>query len=396
MNITNSFYKINTCSFIESSREQSIDTIFEFLDLKQKNLKKLIVTGCLIDSNEDEIRKEIPEIDHIVNLKRIYELYKDFGFIEENRNIYYNNRTLINKSSSYLKISEGCNKRCSFCTIPLFKGNLKSRSIDSLKKEAEILSKNGVEEINLVAQDLTEYGEDINENIVSLLDELESVDGIKWIRLLYTYPTLITDALIDKISSSSKICSYIDIPLQHTEDKMLKMMNRKGSSTYYYKLIEKLRDKIPHISIRSTFIVGFPGETDEMFQHLYDSLQKLKLDRVGVFPYSYEEDTPSAKLPNHIEEEIKQERVRAIMELQEDISEINLKKRLNTHCEVLIEEKVKTQGNEIPYYIGRSEFEAPEVDGNIIIRSRNLKIGKFYEVKIVDTFTHDLLGEIVS
>ncbi len=384
---------INTCGFIEASREESINTIFDYISMKERNLEILIVTGCLVESNGNELQREIPEIDYIVNLKDIQELFRKFEFDNESINTYLYNRKLLNKTGyAYLKVSDGCNKKCSFCTIPLFKGKLISRSISSLVKETEILVEKGVQEINLVAQDLTEYGSDINTNIVKLLGELNKIEKLKWIRLLYTYPTLITDDLINIIADSDKICSYIDIPFQHMDNDILRRMNRKGNRREYYNLIENIRKKIPNMAIRSTFIVGFPGETNNMYKNLYNTLKELELDRVGVFSYSYEEDTISADLYNHVDDVIKEERKKELMELQEKISEQKLVKRVGKNYKVLIDEKVKTEGNELTYYLGRSEFEAPEIDGNIVLRNKKLEIGKFYKVKIIDSYTHDLYG----
>lgn len=388
---------INTCSFILPSREESIEVIFDYIQLKNQNLKKIIVTGCLVETNANELRNELPEVDFIVNNRNLAEVLKILSLKEENINCYYLNREPVyNNGYSYIKISEGCNRSCSFCTIPLFKGKLKSRTIDSLMKESKNLVELGAKELVLVAQDTTDYGKDINIGIVDLLKQLITIENLKWIRLLYTYPTTITDELIRIIAENNNICSYIDVPLQHLDNKILSSMKRKGSREKYISLINRMRERIPDIAIRSTFIVGFPGETEKEFQVLYDTLKELKLDRVGVFTYSYEEDTYSSKLPNQVDEETKKDRQKLLMELQENISIEKLKKRVGKIYNVLIEEKIEAKGNEKPYYLGRSEYEAPEVDGNIIIAHRNLKIGEMYKVKITQSLEHDLFGEIVD
>ncbi len=387
---------VNTCSFLKDSRKEAIEIIFDFVELKKQKLEKLIVTGCLVETNEKELKEEFKEIDYVINNRKLDEMFSILSFKKESEEFYCCNRNLINNTGfAYLKVSEGCNRRCSFCNIPLFKGNLVSRSISSLIEETKTIVDTGVKELILVAQDLTDYGKDIGVDLVKLLNELARINDLKWIRLLYTYPTSITDDLINTIANNDKICSYIDIPLQHIDDEILKLMNRQGNKKIYYELIEKLRKKIPNIAIRSTFIVGFPSETDKQFKNLFNSIKELELDRVGVFSYSKEDDTPSSQLENQVHKKVKEERRRIIMELQESISERKLQNRVGKEYEVIIDEEVVSKKNEIPYFLSRSEFEAPEVDGNIVIRNKNLKIGNWYKVKIIESYEHDMLGEIV-
>ncbi len=386
---------INTCSFLEASREESIDTIFYFNELKEHNLETLIVTGCLVESNGAELQQMMPEIDYVVNNRDLDRLFDTLRLKKEESEFYYTNRHLMDKSGyAYLKVSEGCNRRCSFCTIPLFKGGLISRPIRPLVEEAKTLVANQrVKELILVAQDLTDYGKDIRTSLHSLLKELIKMDDLRWIRLLYTYPTSIDDELINLISDSNKICSYIDIPFQHFDNDVLSLMNRQGSKEEYVGLIDRLRDRISELSIRSTFIVGFPGETEQAFQNLYDTLEQVKLDRVGVFSYSYEEDTTSSKLPNHIPDEVRELRREKIMKLQEKISEEKLSKRIGKTYDVLIEDEVYSENkNELPYFIARSQFEAPDVDGNIILKERNLEVGSMYKAEILTAYEHDMIG----
>lgn len=386
---------INTCSFLEASREESIDTIFYLNELKEQNLETLIVTGCLAESNGVELQKEMPEIDYVINNRDLEKLFVTLNLKEEESEFYYSNRYLIEKNGyAYLKVSEGCNRRCSFCTIPLFKGGLISRSVKSLVKEAKMLTAKGVKEVVLVAQDLTDYGKDINTNLHTLLRELVNIDELRWIRLLYTYPTSIDDELINIIADSNKICSYIDIPFQHFDNDVLRLMSRQGNKEEYLDLIRRLRNKIPEITIRSTFIVGFPGETEKAFQNLYDTLEEVKLDRVGVFSYSYEEDTTSSSLPGHLSEEVKEARREKIMKLQEQISEEKLSNRIGKVYDILIEDEVISENkNDLPYFLARSQYEAPEVDGNIILKERDLEVGKLYRAEILTTYEHDLMAK---
>ncbi len=392
---------INTCSFILPSREESIDTILQLAELKKTaKCKKLIVSGCLVESHNTELQQELPEVDfyHTVeNTKELIEFLQLDDADKEPINPQVPDRFLLKEiPSNYLKIAEGCNHRCSFCTIPLFKGNVKSRSLDDLVIEAEQMVNRGVYEINLVAQDITSYGMDQgNYNLVDLLRQLVNIKEIKWIRLLYLYPTLISDELIDIVKQEDKICRYFDIPFQHLDDRILKPMGRVGSIEQYWQLIQKIRAEIDEVVIRTALILGFPGETDDIFQNLLKEMERFRFNNLGIFQYSPEEATKSYSLPDHVSDEIKESRYKQAMQLQAQISAQLLESRRNKVYDTLIEEMIPGEDEDLNYYIGRTEFEAPEVDGNIVISSLfPLKIGQWYPVKIMSSSEYDLYGII--
>lgn len=400
---------INTCGFIESAKTESVETIIDFAELKETgNCKVLIVSGCLSQRYKDELKKEIPEVDAFLGTTNFVEVAKivDDIFSETETNAshfdidadvdYELPRILTSPSyTAYIKISEGCDNRCTYCIIPKLRGKYKSRKMENIIEEVKFLAENGTKELIIIAQDITRYGLDIygEYRLVDLLDELSKVEGIKWIRLQYSYPDIIDDELIDLIARNEKICDYLDIPIQHCNDEVLKVMNRRTTKEHIINVIQKLRSKVPGIAIRTSLIAGFPGETDEQFNELYEFVKETEFDRLGVFSYSREEDTPAAKLPNQIDEEIKEERQVAIMALQKDISLKKNMAKIGTVYDILIEEKVN--GEDV--YVGRSQYDAPDVDGIVFVNSKKeLMVGEFVKVTITDALEYDLIGEVLD
>lgn len=397
---------VNTCAFITSAKEESITTILNLADYKENgNCRALIVAGCLGQRYKQDLLDEMPEIDAIIGTTawdKIIEVIEET--LKGNRVVYIGNEKIIYSAktprilttpnyTAYVKIAEGCDHRCAFCAIPLIRGKQVSRPIEDIKAEVERLAENGVKEINLIAQDSTNYGRDLygEVKLCALLRELVKVKKIRWIRILYSYPQSFTDELIDLIASEPKICNYVDLPLQHAADTVLKRMYRPDSRAQIEILLKKLREKIPGVAIRSTFIVGFPGETDEEFTELKNFLQEQRLDKVGVFVYSPEEDTPAFKMDNQISEDVAQERYHELMSIQSLISqEVNESLR-GKEFEVLIEGR-DAEVEEVVE--GRSYREAPEVDGQIYIENDNKSnAGDIVRVKILDGFVYDLAAE---
>jgi ribosomal protein S12 methylthiotransferase len=398
---------VNTCGFLEASIQESIDTIIEMAEFKKDKCKLLVVTGCMTERFKKDVLTEMPEIDIIAgvaNYTQILSIIKK-GLLSNSKSAYLNSLDDLNylnnnrilstgKNYAYLKIAEGCDNCCSYCMIPLIRGRFKSRKYEDILLEAKNLVMSGISEIILIAQDTTRYGSDLYGKfyLPELLDELSKISGLKRIRIMYCYPDEITDELIDIIATNEKICKYIDIPLQHVSDNILKNMNRRSTFKDTCKLIEKLRSKIPNICLRTTFIVGFPGETEEEFEELFSFVSKYKIDRLGVFVYSNEDGTISSKLPNLIPSAIGEERKNKILKLQSEISsQLNMNK-IGICVEVLVE-GIADDGI---FYFGRSYADAPEVDGLIYFtHAYPLEIGKYVKVKIVDVYTeYDLIGVV--
>lgn len=372
---------VNTCCFIKEAKEESIETILELADLKtQGKIKKLIVSGCLPERYRKELIPHLKEVDAFVGRLSLDNFPK----------ARYN---LVPKHFAYLKISEGCNNNCSYCVIPKIKGRFKSRLMEDILEEVKLLDKNKTKEINIIGQDITSYGLDIYKNpaLSELLKQIISTTkNIKWIRLLYTYPTNIDDELIELIANNRRICKYLDLPIQHINNRILKLMNRKITKEQIISLVRKLRARIPGIAIRTSLIVGFPSETEEEFQELLDFVSQIKFERLGVFMYSREEDTPAYNFKNQIPQKIKEERLHKIMSLQQAISQEINSKYLNRKIEVLIDEKDPKEN----LFLARTEADAPEVDGMVYVHSGNrLHPGDFVKVKIKDTYEYDLVGE---
>lgn len=397
---------VNTCAFITSAKEESITTILNLADYKENGkCRALIVAGCLGQRYRQELLDEMPEIDAIVGTgawNRIFEAIEES--LKGNRVILIGDEKIIYsaktprllttpKYTAYVKIAEGCDHACAFCAIPLIRGKQISRPIEDIKAEVEKLAENGVKEINLIAQDSTNYGRDLygEVKLCELLRELVKVKKIRWIRILYSYPQSFTDELIDLIASEPKICNYVDLPLQHASDTVLKRMHRPDSRAQIETLLKKLREKIPGVSIRSSFIVGYPGETDAEFEELKNFLQEQRLDKVGIFVYSAEEGTPAFKMENQISEEVAQERYHELMSIQSLISQQVNESLKGKEFEVLIEGRDAEVAEVVE---GRSYREAPEVDGQIYIENDwKSNAGDFVRVKILEGFVYDLAAE---
>lgn len=397
---------INTCGFINDAKEESINTILEMAKYKENNLKALIVAGCLVERYKNEILQELPEIDAIVGttaFDKICDVVDDVLADKKHNELESINkmcrpdvRRIITTGGyySYLKIAEGCDKHCTYCSIPMIRGAYRSVPMDELVKEAEYLADNGVKELIIVAQEITVYGKDLygEKKLPELLHRLCKIPGIQWIRLLYCYPEEITDELIETIRTEKKICHYIDMPIQHASDKILKAMGRRTNNAELRNIISKLRKEIPDICLRTTLITGFPGETEEDHQILLDFIDEMEFDRLGVFTYSPEEDTKAASLDNQVDEEVKLCRKDEIMELQQEISMDKSERLVGKEIEVIIEGKASDED----VYVGRSYMDAPSVDGYVFINSEEeLMSGDFAKVRIVKAMEYDLIGDLI-
>lgn len=397
---------INTCGFINDAKEESINTILEMAKYKENNLKALIVAGCLVERYKNEILQELPEIDAIVGTTAFDKICDVVDDVLADKK--HNELESINKMCrpdvkriittggyySYLKIAEGCDKHCTYCSIPMIRGAYRSVPMDELVKEAEYLADNGVKELIIVAQEITVYGKDLygEKKLPELLHRLCKIPGIQWIRLLYCYPEEITDELIETIRTEKKICHYIDMPIQHASDKILKAMGRRTNNAELRNIISKLRKEIPDICLRTTLITGFPGETEEDHQILLDFIDEMEFDRLGVFTYSPEEDTKAASLDNQVDEEVRLCRKDEIMELQQEISMDKSERLVGKEIEVIIEGKASDED----VYVGRSYMDAPSVDGYVFINSEEeLMSGDFAKVRIVKAMEYDLIGDLI-
>ncbi len=395
---------INTCGFIESAKTEAIETILEVAEYKKAGLiSAVVVTGCLAERYQDEILKEIPEVDAVIGIGADADIVKTCqkALVGVKTSNYpdkcylpLDDERLVSTPShwAYLKLSDGCDNRCSYCAIPLIRGGYRERAIESILDEAKTLAANGVKELILIAQDTTKYGKSIYKEykLAELLKQLCKINGIEWIRLFYCYPDRVTDELIEVIASEEKICSYIDIPLQHCNAEILKSMNRFGSYDALKELLLKMKNKIPHLSLRTTFMVGFPGETEEQFEELCRFVKDIKFDKMGCFAYSAEEDTPAFEFDNQIDEDVKMRRADVLMDIQYTITEEANKSRVGNTYKVIVDEK---DGDK---YIGRSYLDSPEIDSGIIFTSdTEIPIGGFVDVRITDYDGYDLIGERV-
>ena len=382
---------INTCGFIDAAKEESVNTILEAIQLKkQGKIKKVFVAGCLSERYMSDLKKEIPEVDKFFGTEAYEEIVTELGGDLKN-NLLGERELTTPKHFAYLKISEGCDNPCSFCAIPLMRGTHKTKSIDELLYEASALAKKGVKEIIIIGQDTTDYGKDIygKRNISELLNKLSEIEGIEWIRLLYAYPSHFPKDLMETIRDNPKVCKYIDIPLQHITDDVLKSMRRGITKRRTKELLKELKDTIPGITIRTTFIIGYPAETDNDFDELCEFVKDIEFDRFGVFKFSVEENTSSYILGDPVSDEIKEERVSTIMEIQKEIS---LKKNEELIGKTM---KVIIDSEDSEFYIARSERDAPEVDGEVLINKseKKLNIGTFYNVEIYDCNEYDLFAK---
>lgn len=382
---------INTCGFINDAKEESIETILGFIQAKNAGkLKEVFVMGCLSERFKEPLQKEIPEVDEYFGVRDLSEIVKRMG--ASYRKELLGERYLTTPNHyAYLKISEGCDRKCSFCAIPGIRGKHISRPVEDILDEARKLADQGVKELLLISQDLTYYGLDLykKQMLPELITRLSELNAFTWIRLHYLFPTTFPEKLLEVISSHTDVCNYIDIPLQHISDRILKSMNRGVDKAGTYDLMAKFRQHLPEAAIRTAFIVGYPGETEEEFNELKEFVKQMRFDRVGVFTYSHEEDTKAFKLADDVPAEIKQERAAELMEIQQGISlDMNVLK-IGKQLKIVID---RTEGE---YYIGRTEFDSAEVDNEVLIKCENkLKIGEFYTVKITDADAFDLYGEL--
>ena len=398
---------INTCGFIESAKEEAINTILEMAEYKKGRCKYLIAMGCLVERYKEELEKSLPEVDLFIKFSeynKIGEMIDKLviGKIESEEQDYnrlenYIERVVTTGSkTAYLRIAEGCSNRCTYCAIPYIRGPFESRKFEEILAEANDLAQKGYEEIIVIAQDTTKYGIDLygKSRLAELLEELSKIEGIRWIRFLYAYPETITDELIQIVSKNEKICNYFDIPIQHISNRILKRMNRKSDSESIKKLLKKIRKQIPDVILRTSLIVGFPGETKEDFEELYNFVKQAKFDKLGVFMYSKEDGTPAEKMPNQIHGNTKKSRYNKIMSLQQEISKENLEKRIGKEYEVLIENK--TFDNK--YWIGRTKMDVPEMDGVVYIENKSNNkdlVNQFLKCQITEVKDYDLIGTLI-
>ena len=385
---------INTCGFIDNAKEQSVNTILEFVEKKQEgSVDKVFVTGCLSERYKPDLQKEIPDVDQYFGTTELPGLLSALE-ADYKHELIGERLTTTPKNYAYLKIAEGCDRPCSFCAIPLMRGGHKSTPIENLVIEAEKLAANGVKELILIAQDLTYYGLDLykKRNLAELLENLVKVEGIEWIRLHYAFPTGFPMDVLDVMNREPKVCNYLDIPLQHINDELLKSMRRGTTHDKTTNLLKKFRATVPEMAIRTTLIVGYPGETEENFQELKEWVQEMRFERLGCFTYSHEENTHAFNLVDDVPQEVKQERANEIMEIQSQISwELNQQK-IGKIFNVIIDRK---EGN---YFIGRTEADSPDVDNEVLIDATTvyLKTGDFYEVEITDAADFDLYGKPIN
>ena len=404
---------INTCGFIDSAKEEAINTILEMAEYKKNRCKYLIAMGCLVQRYKEELEKTIPEVDLFIKLEEYDKIWEKIDDLINRKKIddknfktqkipmleqeeFLNRVITTGKNYAYLKIGEGCSNRCTYCAIPYIRGPFVSRPKEDIIEEAKMLAKKGIKELIIIAQDTTKYGIDIygSSKLPELLQEISKIKEIKWIRFLYSYPEGITDELIDVVAKNKKIAKYFDIPIQHISNPILKKMNRKTTKEKIEELISKIRNKIPDVVLRTSLIVGFPGETKENFEELLQFVNTVKFDKLGVFPYSKEEGTPASRMPEQIHGNTKKARYNKIMQKQQIISKNNLEKRIGKKYEVLIEDLSFDE----KYFIARTMQDVPEIDGIVYIKNeseKNINIGDFVLVKVIDVKEYDLIAELI-
>ena len=385
---------VNTCGFIDNAKEESVNTILEQIQRKENGeIEKLFVTGCLSERYKPDLEKEMPNVDEFFGTRDLPRLLKSLG-ADYKQELVGERLTTTPSHYSYLKISEGCDRKCSFCAIPLMRGGHKSKSIENLVIEASKLAAKGVKELILIAQDLTYYGLDLykERKLAELMTKLSEVEGVEWIRIHYAFPTAFPEDVLEVIKNNPKVCTYMDIPLQHISDNLLKSMRRGTTTEKTKNLLKKFRMDVPGISIRTSLIVGYPGETEKEFQELLDFVQESKFDRLGVFTYSHEENTHAHKLEDDVSEEVKHQRAEEVMDLQSSISYEMNQQRIGETYKVLFDRK------EGDYFIGRTEFDSPDVDNEVIVNANDfyVRIGDFADVKITKADHYDLYGELVN
>lgn len=412
---------INTCGFIESAKEETINTILEMAEYKKKRCKYLIAMGCLVQRYYDDLIKALPEVDLFIKIDEYNQLWNKIEdlikreIVEKSKvktstkiseikplpmptyNEFMERVVTTGENYAYLKIGEGCSNKCTYCAIPYIRGPFVSRKMEEILDEAEMLARKGIKELIVIAQDTTKYGVDIygESKLAELLEKLSKIKGIEWIRFLYSYPEGITDKLIEIVANNDKIAKYFDIPIQHISDPILKKMNRKTSKENIIKILEKIRNKIPNVTLRTSLIVGFPGETKENFEELLEFVKDTKFDKLGTFMYSKEEGTPAAKLPNQIHGNTKKARYNKIMEAQQEISKQILEEKIGKTYKILVEDISFDK----KYLIGRTMQDVPEEDGLVYIKkdknlNENKVLNNFVNCKIIDVSNYDLIGEI--
>lgn len=405
---------INTCGFIDKAKEEAINTILEMAQYKEKRCKYLIVTGCLVQRYAKDLKKNLPEVDLFIKIKdynKIWEIIENLITKNEKsqkedikskkieklpmfKKEEYLDRTIsTGENYAYLKIGEGCSNMCTYCAIPYIRGLFVSRPMEDIIEEAKEIASKGIKELIIIAQDTTKYGIDLygSSKLAELLNEICKIDGIKWVRFLYAYPEGITDELIETVKKQDKICKYFDIPIQHISNDILKKMNRKTSKEHIENLINKIRNEIPNVVLRTSLIVGFPGETQEDFEELYKFVEQTKFDKLGVFEYSKEDGTPAASMPNQIHYKRKKTRHDKIMSIQANISNEKLKNNIGKTLEVLVENK-SFDGK---FLIGRTKLDVPEMDGIVYIKNQDENyINKFVNCKIVDVDGYDMIAKM--
>ncbi|MDP4087684.1 MAG: 30S ribosomal protein S12 methylthiotransferase RimO [Bacillota bacterium] len=394
---------VNTCGFIESSKQESINTILEMAEYKNKyNCKVLIATGCLTQRYSKDLQELMPEIDIMLGvndydkilqtIEKFYDDHEKVVLCSENTVVNEGERIITTgKNYAYVRISEGCNNRCTYCAIPNIRGPYRSRTIESILKEVKDIASQGVTEVIIIGQDTTMYGSDLygEKKLSELINEISKVNAIKWIRLLYCYPEEITDELIEVIETNPKVCKYIDMPIQHISNNILKLMGRRGTKETIISVIDKLKERVKDIALRTTFIVGFPGETEEDFNELLYFVKQTAFENMGVFQYSPEDGTAAARLNNMIDDELKKEREEKVMLLQQQVSFNNNKNKIGKVYETLVE------NYDGEYFIGRTQYMAPEIDGMIYINPhKNIKIGEYVMVRVSEAGEYDLVGDV--
>ena len=415
---------INTCGFIDKAKEEAINTILEMAEYKNQNCKYLIVMGCLVQRYYSDLVKELPEVDLFIKLDEYEKFWNKIndliekGEVEVSKhknnmkisqvkklplpkmNEFFERVITTGENYAYLKIGEGCSNNCTYCAIPYIRGPFVSRPMNEIIEEAKLLSEKGIKELIIIAQDTTKYGVDLygESKLAELLQNLSKIEKLKWVRFLYSYPEGITDELIQTVASTPKICKYFDIPIQHISNIVLKRMNRKTTKENIEKLIAKIREQIPNVTLRTSLIVGFPGETEEQFQELYDFIEKIKFDKLGVFEYSKEEGTPAAKLPEQIHHSTKRARLNKIMKLQKGISEKNMRSKIGTKENILIEDMCIYKNKK--YLVGRSSQDVPDIDGVVYIEydgNSDLKeyINNYKQCEIIDYLEYDKIGRVL-
>lgn len=403
---------INSCGFIMDANQEAIDKVLEMADYKRDGqCKALIVTGCMAQRYKDEIFEALPEVDAVVGtgdfesigdvIKRLLDGEKQVELVTDKEHLLnpdnsYKRIITTTGGFSYLKIAEGCDNHCTYCTIPSLRGHYRSRTIDSLVKEAKILASKGVRELILIAQDTSLYGSDIygKKSLPELLRKLSEIEDIKWLRILYCYPENITDELIDEMASNPKVLHYLDMPIQHSEDRILKLMGRRSTNAGLKEIIGKMREKMPDMCIRTTLITGFPSETEEEFKAQCNFIEEVKFDRLGVFTYSPEDGTPAARMDNQIDEDVKTERKDYLLQVQKSVSADICQKYVGKVLEVIVEGKIEGDDN---VYCGRSYRDCYEIDGFVFFKSEDdLLAGDFYNIKITEAGDYDLIGERID